>query len=83
VPDLDVYKPFLRLMTSRWPLWVVERLFIGYRTFEAALRTPWSSGRYDKSGFDVDHYHKIRKVTDRTARIAGNTAICRIFCGRY
>ena len=44
-----------------------------------ALRTPWASGGYDKSKYDVDHYHKIRKATDRTARIAANVAICRTF----
>ena len=44
-----------------------------------ALRTPWASGGYDKSKFDVDHYHITRKDTDRTARIAVNIAICSTF----
>jgi hypothetical protein len=34
---------------------------------------------YDKSRFDVDHYHKTRKDTDRAARIVGNIVICRTF----
>ena len=28
--------------------------------------------------FDVDHYHKIRKNTDHTARTVFNVAVCRV-----
>ena len=48
-------------------------------TFTTALRTPWASGGYDKSTFDVDHNQNMRKDTDRTARIAVSVAICRTF----
>ena len=35
--------------------------------------------RYDKSMFDVDHYHITRKDTDRIARIVGYVVFCRTF----
>jgi hypothetical protein len=33
----------------------------------------------DKSKFDVNHDHKTRKDTDRTAHIIDNMVICRTF----
>jgi hypothetical protein len=66
-------------MTSRKPSGSSRSCSSATGTFTTALRTPWASGGYHKSKFDVDHYNKIRKATDRTARITVSVAICRTF----